>query len=157
MNKSEKLHKEIHPKQILFDANFTSALVTPPSFHHLCDEMPPPLSGEASRVLGLQSVFYEYIFVKYKRSTPINLLLPLLPPLKGEVAKIDNFNCQFLTEGSGQQIFVQFHEKTEIYSFTVLKHKVQPHSRLHFTPKGSDNEKNKTATTFTKYLSAKVL
>ena len=23
------------------------------------------------------------------------------PPLKGEVAKIDNFNCQFLTEGSG--------------------------------------------------------
>ena len=53
MSKSEKLHKEICPEQILFDFNFISALVTPPSFHHLRDEMPPPLSGEASRVFGL--------------------------------------------------------------------------------------------------------
>ena len=71
MSKSEKLHKEICPQQILFDFNFISALVTPPSFHHWRDEMTPPLSGE--------------------------------PPLKGEVAKIDNFNCQFLTEGSGDK------------------------------------------------------
>jgi len=106
MSKSEKSHKEICLKRILFDFNFIAALVTPPAFHHLRDEMPPPLSGETSQVFGLQSVFYGFKLVSCKRNISINLLLSLLPPLKGEVAKIDNFNCRFLPEGSGQQVFV---------------------------------------------------
>jgi hypothetical protein len=101
MSKSEKLHKEICLEQILFDFNFISALVTPPSFHHLRDEMPPPLSGEASLIYRLKSAFYQFEPIKYNKNTPINLRSQPLPPLKGEVSKIDNFNCQFLTEGSG--------------------------------------------------------
>ena len=83
MSKSEKLHKEICPQQILFDFNFISALVTPPSFHHWCDEMPPPLSGEASRVFGLQSVFYEFKLVKCKKSTNKFVAATLASPERG--------------------------------------------------------------------------
>ena len=72
-------------------------------------------------IYRLKSAFYQFEPIKYNKNTPINLRSQPLPPLKGEVAKIDNFNCQFLTEGSGQQIFVQFYEKSEIYSFIDFK------------------------------------
>ena len=82
--------------------------------------MPPPLSGEARVTVPSLLVFYTFfatlIYNKLIVSEEVSL-----PPLKGEVAKIDNFNCQFLTEGSGQQIFVQFYEKSEIYSFIDFK------------------------------------
>lgn len=42
-----------------------------------------------------------------------------LPPLKGEVEKVDNFNYQLLPEGSGLADIVQFHEKFKICSFIV--------------------------------------
>ena len=65
--------------------------------------MPPPLSGEARVTVPSLLVFYTFfatlIYNKLIVSEEVGL-----PPLKGEVAKIDNFNCQFLTEGSGQPI-----------------------------------------------------
>ena len=61
--------------------------------------MPPPLSGEARVTVPSLLVFYTFfatlIYNKLIVSEEVSL-----PPLKGEVAKIDNFNCQFLTEGS---------------------------------------------------------
>ena len=85
----------------LKNSNLVLRPLTPPSFRHLRDGMPPPLSGEASLFYRLKSAFYKFKFLKGNRNAQINLRLQFLPPLKGEVAKIDNFNCQFLPEGSG--------------------------------------------------------
>ena len=70
--------------------------------------MTPPLSGEASRLPRSQLVRYKSKLQK-TYETLINLELQLLPPLKGEVAKVDNFYCQLLTEGSAQPINLVLH------------------------------------------------
>ena len=44
-----------------------------------------------------------------------------LPPLKGEVSKVDNFNCQLLTEGSEQptNLIFRFYRHNELIYFPV--------------------------------------
>ena len=101
----------------LKNSNLVLRPLTPPSFRHLRDGMPPPLSREASLFYRLKSAFYKFKFLKGNRNTQINLRLQFLPPLKGEVAKVDNFNCQLLAEGSGQPInlIFRFYRHNELF------------------------------------------
>ena len=68
------------------------------------------------------------------------MLLPLLPPLKGEVAKIDNFNCQFLTEGSGTaNIYAASQEIKNllIYSCKYKKQRATQNTLLYYLLNGT--------------------
>ena len=53
---------ELHYIFLIFPIYISSQ--PPPSFRHLRDEMPPPLSGEASRVFGLQQHYFKRLVIE---------------------------------------------------------------------------------------------
>ena len=59
-----------------------------------------PFSGEARMPSAFYWNFTWFFIIQVYHKLILNQKLGF-PHLKGEVAKIDNFNCQFLTEGSG--------------------------------------------------------